>query len=145
MITKIVYEWDCKTPINGADAEMMFRINDGLINHIGDIFLVKDIKTNSIFNVEIGDKVKKRLNLDKDLSLKETMIEYCKFKGDCCMREDINKGFTGDIQLDVKYCRKCGELLNLNSDTCKCGCVEFHDITRLTGFINLNEMYTERR
>lgn len=141
MITKLVYEWDCKNPINGADAEMMFKMNMDLFNHLGDIFLVEDMHTGSVLNVEIGENIKKHFGLNKDLSLKETMVEYCRQNKECRLKESMKSIFSGEIQLDIRYCKNCNEIMNVEDDKCSCGCKESHKITRLTGHLGLMERF----
>lgn len=45
------------------------------------------------------------------------------------------------INFHIKYCKECGEFLNDWEDVCKCGCDDIQGISRLTGYLGLDERF----
>ena len=45
------------------------------------------------------------------------------------------------INFHIKYCKKCGEYLEEHEDVCKCGCDDLQGISRITGYLALDERF----
>lgn len=45
------------------------------------------------------------------------------------------------INFHIKYCKKCGAYLEDYEDVCKCGCEDIQGISRITGYLALDERF----
>ena len=45
------------------------------------------------------------------------------------------------VNFHIKYCKKCGEYLEEYEDRCKCGCEDLQGISRITGYLALDERF----
>lgn len=45
------------------------------------------------------------------------------------------------VNFHIKYCKKCGEYLEDYEDVCKCGCEDIQGISRITGYLALDERF----
>lgn len=66
--------WDEISPINGVEAEEIFRMRKDLDRARGDIFLVK--QGDAVMQIEIGTIIKGNYGFDSNLSIQETAEQY---------------------------------------------------------------------
>ncbi len=45
------------------------------------------------------------------------------------------------VNFHIKYCKKCGEYLEDHEEVCKCGCEDIQGISRITGYLALDERF----
>lgn len=45
------------------------------------------------------------------------------------------------INFHIKYCKECGEFLEEHEGVCKCGCDRIQGISRITGYLGLDERF----
>lgn len=45
------------------------------------------------------------------------------------------------VNFHIKYCKKCGAYLEDYEEVCKCGCEDIQGISRITGYLALDERF----